>query len=454
MDTILGYWFRHIVDRQQLTQESAMESVTSPALSSGWHGSNPDILKPTNNGNLDSLELRAFIDGVPALSWSALPDGSMDFNKHINDQKTTEERLRHENVKLAREKIYLEEQIRSEMGFEQIIGKSRALKHALELVETVAPNDSTVLLLGETGTGKELIARAVHERSRRKAKTFVKLNCAAIPTGLLESELFGHEKGAFTGAIIQKVGRMELADQGTLFLDEVGDIPIDVQPKLLRVLQEKEFERLGSTHTRKVNLRLVAATNRNLESMIADREFRSDLFYRLNVFPIHIPPLRERREDIPLLVSYFVQKFAKQMQKRIDSIPVATMNVLTAWEWPGNIRELENFIERAVILTRGESLAAPLSELRNGRKEEPARASAPKTEADIVRIVKDTIASLRRKRTPNERMKKQHDEIICALTECKGRVAGTEGAAARLGLSRTTLISRIKKLGIDPYDYV
>jgi formate hydrogenlyase transcriptional activator len=371
----------------------------------------------------------------------------------IDDRKKAEKRLRHENVKLTRENVYLEEQIRSEMGFEQIIGSSPALKHVLELVETVAPNDSTVLLLGETGTGKELIARAIHERSRRKAKTFVKLNCAAIPTGLLESELFGHEKGAFTGAIIQKAGRMELADQGTLFLDEVGDIPIDIQPKLLRALQEKEFERLGSTHTRKVNLRLVAATNRNLEKMVADREFRSDLFYRLNVFPIRIPPLRDRKDDIPLLAVYFVQKFAKQMQKRIDSIPVATMKALTAWEWPGNIRELENFIERAVILTRGESLAAPLAELRKVTADEPVRESAPKADDDIARIVKETIASLKRKTAPNERTKKQHEEIVRVLTECKGRVGGSDGAAVRMGLSRTTLISRIKKLGIDPSDF-
>jgi PAS domain S-box-containing protein len=371
----------------------------------------------------------------------------------IDDRKKAEKRLRHENVKLARENVYLEEQIRSEMGFEQIIGSSPALKHVLELVETVAPNDSTVLLLGETGTGKELIARAIHERSRRKAKTFVKLNCAAIPTGLLESELFGHEKGAFTGAIIQKAGRMELADQGTLFLDEVGDIPIDIQPKLLRALQEKEFERLGSTHTRRVNLRLVAATNRNLERMVTDREFRSDLFYRLNVFPIRIPPLRDRKDDIPLLVVYFVQKFAKQMQKRIDSIPVATMKALTAWEWPGNIRELENFIERAVILTRGESLAAPLAELRKVTADEPVRESAPKADDDIARIVKETIASLKRKTAPNERTKKQHEEIVRVLTECKGRVGGSDGAAVRMGLSRTTLISRIKKLGIDPSDF-
>ncbi len=371
----------------------------------------------------------------------------------IDDRKKTEERLRSENVKLAQERIYLEEQIRSEMGFEQIIGSSSALKQVLELVETVAPSDSTVLLLGETGTGKELIARAVHERSRRKAKTFVKLNCAAIPTGLLESELFGHEKGAFTGAIIQKVGRMELADQGTLFLDEVGDIPIEIQPKLLRALQEKEFERLGSTHTRKVNVRLVAATNRNLEEMVADREFRSDLFYRLNVFPIRIPPLRERKEDIPVLVAFFVQKFARQLQKRISSIPVAAMKALTAWEWPGNIRELENFIERAVILTRGESLAAPLSELRAFKRDEPVPVTVQKGEQDIARIVRETIASLKDKSPESGRTKKQQEEIVRALSECKGRVGGPDGAAARMGLSRTTLISRMKKFAINSYEY-
>ncbi len=277
--------------------------------------------------------------------------------------------------KLAEEKLYLEEQIRSEMGFEQIIGESATIKQVLQLVETVAPTDSTVLLLGETGTGKELIARAIHEHSRRKDRTFVKLNCAAIPTGLLESELFGHEKGAFTGAINQKVGRMELADQGTLFLDEVGDIPPEIQPKLLRVLQEREFERLGSTHTRKVNIRMVAATNRDLGKMVAEREFRADLFYRLNVFPIRIPPLRERREDIVLLTKYFVQKLAKQMDKKIDSVPARVIKELMAWDWPGNIRELENFIERAVILTRGRTLEAPLSELRKANSSEPAQHS-------------------------------------------------------------------------------
>ncbi|HKN20016.1 MAG TPA: sigma 54-interacting transcriptional regulator [Terracidiphilus sp.] len=355
--------------------------------------------------------------------------------------------------KLAGEKLYLEEQFRSEMGFDRIIGNSAAIKHVLQLVDTVAPSDSTVLLLGETGTGKELIARAIHERSRRKERTFVKLNCAAIPTGLLESELFGHEKGAFTGAISQKVGRMELADQGTLFLDEVGDIPTEIQPKLLRVLQEREFERLGSTHTRKVNVRVVAATNRDLEKMVADREFRNDLYYRLNVFPIRIPPLRDRREDIPLLVSYFVHKCAKQMQKRIDAIPVSVMKGLAAWDWPGNIRELENFVERAVILTRGKSLEAPLAELRKPWTGEPAQATAPKSEDDIARIVRETIASMNSKHADSEHARRQHDQIVGVLTECKGRVGGADGAAARMGISRTTLISRMKKLGINPSDY-
>ena len=354
--------------------------------------------------------------------------------------------------KLAQEKLYLEEEIRGDIDFEQIVGNSPAIKRVLELVGTVAHSDSTVLLLGETGTGKELIARAIHDRSRRKERTFVKVNCAAIPTGLLESELFGHEKGAFTGAITQKIGRLELADQGTLFLDEVGDIPIEIQPKLLRTLQEREFERLGSTHTRRVNVRLVAATNRDLEKMIVAREFRSDLYYRLNVFPIRIPPLRERKEDIPLLVSYFVQKFAKQMQKKIDSVPAAVMKALTAWEWPGNIRELENFVERAVILTLGRSLAAPLAELRKLRTDEHKSATA--NQDDIARIVKETINALHGSSgAADDRTKKQRDQIVRALTEAKGRVGGADGAAARLGINRTTLLARMKKLGIDPHDY-
>ena len=361
--------------------------------------------------------------------------------------------------KLAQEKLYLEEEIRSEMNFENIVGNSPALKHVLELVETVAPSDSTVMLLGETGTGKELIARAIHERSRRRDRTFVKLNCAAIPTGLLESELFGHEKGAFTGAIPQRIGRLELADQGTLFLDEVGDIPLEVQPKLLRALQEREFERLGSTHTRKVNVRLIAATNRDLEKMIVDREFRSDLYYRLNVFPIRLPPLRDRRDDIPLLVSYFVQKFSKQMQKKIETVPTSVMKGLKEWDWPGNIRELENFIERAVIVTRGKSLEAPLAELRKPTPKAVVSVSyePPSTESrdDIARIVKETITTLEEKRAvADEHSRKQHDQIVNALIQTKGRVGGPEGAAARLGLNRTTFITRMKKFGIDPRRYV
>jgi formate hydrogenlyase transcriptional activator len=325
--------------------------------------------------------------------------------------------------KLRQEKLYLEDEIRGEIDFEGIVGQSSALRHVLSLVETVAPSDSTVLLLGETGTGKELIARAIHERSRRKERTLVKLNCAAIPTGLLESELFGHERGAFTGAIAQKVGRLELADQGTLFLDEVGDIPIEIQPKLLRALQEREFERLGSNRTKQVDVRLVAATNRDLEKMMANREFRSDLYYRLNVFPIRIPPLRERPEDIPLLVRYFTQKYSRRMQKQIDSVPAAAMRKLSGWHWPGNIRELENFIERSVILTPGPALQAPIAELgnNNGRH-----------------VVAGTREAVER------------DEIVRILKVTNGRVAGPDGAAARMDIKRTTLISRMKKLGIEP----
>jgi formate hydrogenlyase transcriptional activator len=323
--------------------------------------------------------------------------------------------------KLAQEKLYLEDELRGEMDFEGIVGQSSALRHVLNLVETVAPSDSTVLLLGETGTGKELIARAIHDRSKRKDRTFVKLNCAAIPTGLLESELFGHERGAFTGAISQKIGRLELADQGSLFLDEVGDIPAEIQPKLLRALQEREFERLGSTHTKKVNVRLVAATNRDLEKMVENREFRSDLYYRLNVFPIRIPPLRERPEDIPLLVRYFVEKYGRRMEKKIESVPTAAMKKLAAWHWPGNIRELENFVERSVILTHGSALHVPDLGGSNGKTAPLAGSRGTEEREEIVRILKAT----------------------------NGRVAGEDGAAARMGLKRTTLISRMKKLGIE-----
>jgi formate hydrogenlyase transcriptional activator len=325
--------------------------------------------------------------------------------------------------KLAQQELYLEDEIRGEMDFEGIVGQSAALRHVLNLVETVASSDSTVLLLGETGTGKELIARAIHERSRRKDRTFVKLNCAAIPTGLLESELFGHERGAFTGAIAQKPGRMELADQGTLFLDEVGDIPTEIQPKLLRALQEREFERLGSNRTKKVDVRLVAATNRDLEKMMENREVRSDLYYRLNVFPIRIPPLRERPEDIPLLVRCFTQKYGRLMHKKIESIPTTAMRKLSTWHWPGNIRELENFVERSVILTRGTSLQTPISELSHNGRHAP---EAGTREAD------------------------ERDEIVRVLKLTNGRVGGPAGAAARMEINRTTLISRLKKFGIDP----
>jgi len=325
--------------------------------------------------------------------------------------------------KLALEKLYLEEEIRSEADFEGIIGQSSALRQVLLMVETVAASDATVLLLGETGTGKELIARAVHDLSRRKDRTLIKLNCAAIPTGLLESELFGHERGAFTGAITQKIGRLELADKGTLFLDEVGDIPLELQPKLLRALQEREFERLGSTRTQKVDIRLVAATNRDLQNMVNEKQFRSDLYYRLNVVPIRIPPLRERPEDIPLLVRYFTQKYARRMQKKIETIPAASMRKLARWHWPGNVRELENLIERAVVLSPTDRLAISVPELmENGNSAPPANIAKFEEQDAIVRILKET----------------------------KGRVGGADGAAARMGLKRTTLISRMKNLGIDP----
>jgi formate hydrogenlyase transcriptional activator len=329
--------------------------------------------------------------------------------------------------KLAEEKLYLEDEIRSQYNFEEIIGESAVWKRALQQVETVAPTDSSVLILGETGTGKELIARAIHNLSGRRERTFVKLNCAAIPTGLLESELFGHEKGAFTGAISQKVGRVELADHGTLFLDEVGDIPPELQPKLLRLLQEREFERLGSTRTLHVDLRLIAATNRDLAQMVAGRQFRSDLFYRLNVFPIQLPALRERGKDIPLLVRYFAQKHAESQGKRIERIPAETMQALQQWHWPGNVRELENLIERAVILSRGPVLNVPLAELKPG----------PEPAADNVATLEDA----------------EREHILKALREARGVISGAEGAAARLGLKRTTLNSKMRKLGITRRDY-
>lgn len=324
--------------------------------------------------------------------------------------------------KLNKERLYLQDEIRSELNFEEIIGESPAIKQVLQQVSIVAPTDSTVLILGETGTGKELLARAIHDRSKRRERTFVKLNCAAIPTGLLESELFGHERGAFTGAIATKVGRFELADGGTLFLDEVGDIPLELQSKLLRVLQEQEFERLGSTRTIKVSVRLLAATNRDLAEMVESKLFRSDLYYRLNVFPLTVPALRDRRQDIPLLVRYFVQQFARRMDKAIDTIPTQTITALCRYNWPGNIRELENLIERAIILTQSTSLYVPLTELKSRAGDEiPSPATLEETERQhISRVLKST----------------------------KWVIGGPTGAAAQLGMKRTTLQSKMQRLGI------
>jgi len=329
--------------------------------------------------------------------------------------------------RLSEEKLYLEEEVGEGFAPDEIIGDSQALQGVLREVKAVSPSDATVLLLGETGTGKELLARLVHERSRRRDRTFVKLNCAAIPLGLMESELFGHEKGAFTGAIAQKKGRLELADGGTIFLDEVGELPLELQPKLLRALQEREFERLGGTRTISVDVRLIAATNRDLEQMVAEGRFRADLYYRLNVFPVRIPPLRERRDDIPALVRYFTQKHARSLGRAIERISPAVMSALQAGQWPGNIRELENFIERSVILSTGTELRAPLSELRNG---DANAAPAPATTMDEA----------------------ERQTILQALKATRGKVAGPGGAAARLGLKRTTLQSRMKKLGMTTAD--
>jgi formate hydrogenlyase transcriptional activator len=326
--------------------------------------------------------------------------------------------------RLSLERLYLEDEIRGDRQFEDIIGKSTALRRVLKQVETVAPADATVLIYGETGTGKELIARAIHNLSPRQPHAFVKLNCAAIPMGLLESELFGHEKGAFTGAIAQRIGRFELANHGTVFLDEIGDLPLELQPKLLRVLQDREFERLGSGRTLRSDARLIAATNADLGAMVEARRFRADLFYRLNVFPIHIPPLRERKDDIPLLVRYFVQRFARQTNRTIETISSESMESLTRYPWPGNIRELENVIERAVILSSGPILKVPLEDLQSPVA--PVQANG--------------------KRETLEEIEREH--ILSVVKATKWVLAGPRGAAARLGMNRSTLQFRMKKLGI------
>jgi formate hydrogenlyase transcriptional activator len=325
---------------------------------------------------------------------------------------------------LAQEKLYLEDEIRSELYFADIVGHSTALRRVLQQVETVAPTDATVLISGETGTGKELIARAIHQRSPRQSQAFVTLNCAAIPTGLLESELFGHEKGAFTGAIAQRIGRFELANRGTVFLDEIGELPLEMQPKLLRVLQEREFERLGSPHTRRTEARLIAATNRDLATLVDAQQFRVDLFYRVNVFPVHLPPLRERPEDIPLLVRHFAQQFARRLRKPIETIPTSTMQELLRYPWPGNIRELQNVIERAVIISSGPVLQVPLTDLNyRGTPLSPTP--------------HDTLEAAERK------------HILAVLEETNWVLGGPHGAAARLGLKRSTLQFRLRKLGIS-----
>jgi formate hydrogenlyase transcriptional activator len=336
--------------------------------------------------------------------------------------------------KLTQEVVYLQDEIRTELKFEEIVGHSDVLTRVLAQLEIVARTDSTVLIYGETGTGKELIARAIHNLSSRKSNAFVKLNCAAIPTGLLESELFGHEKGAFTGAIAPRIGRFELANRGTVFLDEIGDIPLELQPKLLRVLQEREFERLGSTRTQRTDARLIAATNRDLASMVEKQEFRSDLYYRLDVFPVRVPPLRERREDIPLLVRHFVQQFSRRMNRTVETIPSETMTMLVRYDWPGNIRELQNVIERAVIVSTGPVLRVPLdhlktrvppAEVRNG-----GRASE---EGGKMRGVLEDV---------------ERQQILAALKQANWLVAGPRGAAALLGMKRSTLQGHMKRLGI------
>jgi formate hydrogenlyase transcriptional activator len=336
--------------------------------------------------------------------------------------------------KLAQEVVYLQDEIRTELKFEEIVGNSDVLRRVLAELETVAPTDSTVLIYGETGTGKELIARAIHNLSSRNSNAFVKLNCAAIPTGLLESELFGHEKGAFTGAIAQRIGRFELANRGTVFLDEVGEIPLELQPKLLRVLQEREFERLGSTRTLRTDARLIAATNRDLTAMVEEQKFRSDLYYRLNVFPVRVPPLRERREDIPVLVRHFAQQFSRRMNRSIETIPSETMNALVRYDWPGNIRELQNVIERAVIVSNGPVLKVPLDDLR------PRVASTDALNGGGVSEDSGTMRDLL-----DDAERKQ---ILAALKQSQWVVAGPKGAAALLGMKRSTLQAHMQRLGI------
>jgi DNA-binding NtrC family response regulator len=395
-----------------LQQELAKLDVQIPIIFITGHGDIPMSVRAMKAGAIEFLT-KPFRDEDLLIA----VDQAIKRSRQI-------EQLRN---KSADEKKYSEDAIPSEISFSEIVGQSAALRRVLEAVETVAPTDSTVLIHGETGTGKELIARAIHNVSLRRSNPIVKLNCAAIPTGLLESELFGHEKGAFTGAIAQRIGRFELANRGTIFLDEIGDIPLELQPKLLRVLQEREFERLGSTRTLHSDARLIAATNANLKARMNEKRFRSDLYYRLNVFPILIPPLRERREDIPFLVRHFVQKYGRRMGKRIDTIPATAMNALSESHWPGNVRELENVIERAVILCEGGTFSVDETWL----KRELLQVSGPAVPFG------GTLLS------------REKETIEGALTVSRGRIAGPVGAAAKLGIPRQTLESKIKRLGID-----
>src|SRR6266704_147999 len=381
---------------------------------------------------IDQLEAPVRVNGNPGYEWT--PPGSFDEldstleNFFVGNQQSQERTLA---AKLPDEQktFRLGEPLRREDQLEGVIGCSASLREVFGQLKIVAPTDSTVLLLGETGTGKELIARALHNRSSRRDRPFVRVNCAAIPSGLLESELFGHERGSFTGAIARRIGRFEMAHGGTIFLDEIGDIPAELQPKLLRVLQEQEFERLGSTQTIRVNVRIVAATSRNLAQMVADREFRGDLYYRLNVFPIRLPALRERSDDIPLLVRHFVQGFARRMQKSIDHVSVESMNALLGYSWPGNVRELQNFIERAVILSPGNVLRLPVSEL----KQHNSFADIPGQSPGCRLTLKDA----------------EREHIIQALAQTNWIIGGLKGAAVRLVLKGTTLISKMQRLSIS-----
>jgi PAS domain S-box-containing protein len=412
------------------------------------------LIHPEDRARVSDLLTEARTSGEGSGEWRALwPDGTLRWitckwrvmkdaagnpvrsivcHYDITERKLIEGELEKAKERLTEEKLYLEQEIDSQIGAREIIGATSGLKSVMENVAAVAPTDSTVLLMGETGTGKEVIARVIHENSKRAGRSFIKVNCAAIPSGLLESELFGAERGAFTGAVTRKIGRIELADGGTLFLDEIGEILPSLQPKLLRVLQEQEFERLGGTRTLKVDFRLIAATNRDLVSEVRNNRFRSDLYYRLSVFPISLPPLRDRIDDIPLLVEHFVQKYASRMGKDITSIPKSTMDALLNGRWPGNIRELENFIERSVILTNGSVLTAPLGMLDD---DHPVHEQEPKEETATAN---ETLASI------------QRELIVEALRRSKGRISGPRGAAARLGLKRTTLQSRMKQMGINP----